>query len=158
MAKMFGKKITTEEQVNLYNEYKALSERRKQVTEEHREKLTVYWEMEGMYSTGKEFDEFADMHDRGYFYRYADSSIKAKEEEERKLYHKENVEPLSKEIDEINAKLWATEKALCVALWGYGPNVYRLKHELIAAEKELKEQMAYIERLKKELAELEEEA
>lgn len=128
MAKMFGKKITTEEQVKLYNEYKALFERRKQLIEEHREKFMIYWGMEGKHSVGK-----------------------------RKLYYKENIKPLDEEIEEIGPKLCAIEKTLCVALWGYSPRVYYHKQELITAKKELKQQRAYVERLKKELAELEEE-
>lgn len=128
MAKMFGKKITTAEQVKLYNEYKVVSERRKQLVDEKYEKMMSYAYGEGRYSTGKE----------------------------EKLYYKENVEYLDKELDEINSKMWAAEKALCVALWGYGPEVYRQKQELKTAEKELKEQMAYVERLRRELAELEE--
>ena len=157
MAKMFGKKITTAEQMELYNEYNSLLERRKQLKKEQSEKVMIYWEMEGKQAIGKEEDIFAGIGDRGYNYVYPNQETKIKERNEQELYYKENIEPIDKEIEAIGIKLGTVENALCVALWGYNTKIYYHKQALRSAEKELEKQMAYVNRLKKELAELEKE-
>ena len=157
MAKMFGKKITTAEQVKLYNEYNSFLERSKQLKKEQSEKVMIYYEMEGKQAVGKEEDSFAEIGDRGYNYVYPSQDAKTKEWADRELYYKENIEPIDKELEDISLKLGTTANALCVSLWGYNTKIYYHKQALKSAEKELEKQMAYVNRLKKELAELEKE-
>jgi hypothetical protein len=111
--------------------------------------------MEGKYSIGTEDDPWAGQGYRGYYYKYPSQEAKAKEEAERHTYYAEHITPLTERISELQKKAWALEEPLCVAVCGYGTEHYRIKHNLEAAEKELAQQIAYVERLKKELAEIE---
>lgn len=153
--KKFGKVINTPEALAIYNEQQTHYAEVKQLEEQKKEHIRIYYGMEGKYALGTVADPYAGQGFRGYDYKYLSPEIKEKECAERQAYYAEHIAPLNEQINALNEKAQALEEALCVALWGFGLNHYRIKHNLELAEKELAEKMAYVEALRKELAELE---
>lgn len=153
--KKFGKVINTPEALAIYNEQQTYFEEIKQLEETKREYLHIYYDMEGKYAFGTVADPYAGQGGRGYDYKYLRQEDKEKEWAERQAYYTEYIAPLHKRIDTLNKKALALEEALCVALWGFGTSHYHIKRDLETAEKKLAEQIVYVEKLRKKLAELE---
>ena len=151
----FNKVIDTPEALAIYNEQQAYSNEVKRLEKQEKEHLLIYCNMEGKYSLGTIPDPYAGQGFRGYDYKYPSQEVKAKEWAEREAYYTEHISPLKEQIHELNTKIWELEEALCVALWGFGQKHYRIKRNLENAEKELAEQIAYIEELRKQLEKLE---
>jgi hypothetical protein len=154
--KKFGKVINDNPvAMEIYTKQRELFDQVAELETQKKENFLVYVQMEGMYSTGTVADPWAGQGFRGYDYKYPTQEIKAREEAERDAYYAVNVMPLRQKIDELNKQAWALEEPLCVAICGYGVEEHRLRTRLAEAEKELAQQIAYVERLKNELAEIE---
>ena len=151
----FNKVIDTPEALTIYNEQQAYFNEAKHLEEQQTKHFRIYCDMEGKYSLGIVSDPYAGQGFRGYDYKYPSQEVKAKECAEREAYYAEHITPLDKQIHELNTKAWALEEALCIALWGFGQEHYRIKCNLEDAEKELAEQIAYVEKLRKQLEKLE---
>ncbi len=157
MARKFNKVITTPEQMALHAECNRIWEERKKVEKQKDEHFLIYCRMEGKYSCGT-VSGYAEQGYRGYDYKYATAELKAKEYAERQAYYAENVRPLADKADELLHQYGAAEEALCIALWGFGRELYHYKQNLKRAEKELEEQIATVEYWKNKIAELEKKA
>ena len=155
MAKQFNKTITTVEQKALYAECERIKKERNEIELKLKENWKVYWQMEGKYAVGTMSDPYVGQGMRGYVYQYPNEEVKNREKAEREAYCEEYICPLKDKSTELYERLGATLEALCVALWGYGREIYGYKQNLKNAEKELAEQMAYVEELKNKIAELE---
>lgn len=154
--KKFGKVINDNPKaMEIYTKQKGLFDQVAELKKQEDEHFRAYVKMEGMYSLGTVPDPWAGQGSRGYDYKYPSQEIKAKEQAERHAYYEEHLAPLRERIGELQKEAWALEEPLCIAVWGFGQEHYRIKHNLEAAEKELAQQIAYVERLKKELAEIE---
>ena len=154
--KKFGKVINDNlVAMEIYTKQRELLDQVAELEKQEKEHFLVYVKMEGMYSLGTVADPWAGQGMRGYDYKYPSQEIRAKECAERDAYYAANVEPLRQKIDELSKQAWALDEPLCVAVWGYGEEEYRVRARLAEAEKELAQQAAYVERLKKELAEIE---
>jgi hypothetical protein len=151
----FDKVIDTPEALAIYNEQRAYSDEIKRLEVQKKEHFRIYCDMEGKYSLGTISDPYAGQGFRGYDYKYPSQEVKAKECAEREAYYTEHITPLNERIHELNTKVWALEETLCIALWGFGQEHYRIKHNLENAEKELAEQIAYVEKLREQLKNLE---
>lgn len=154
--KKFGKVINDNPKaMALYDEQKALYAEINKLEAEKRDNISIWARMEGMYSVGTVADPWAGQGFRGYDYKYPSQEIKAREKAERDTYHAEHIAPLTERISELQKKAWSLDEPLCVAVCGYGVEEHRARTRLAEAEKELAHQIAYVERLKKELAEIE---
>ena len=154
--KKFGKVINDNPvAMEIYTKQRELFDKVAELEKQEKENFLVYVKMEGMYSTGTVADPWAGQGFRGYDYKYPSQEIKAKEQAERNAYYSANVMPLRQKIDELNKQAWALDEPLCIAVCGYGVEEHRVRTRLAEAEKELAQQIAYVERLKKELAEIE---
>lgn len=155
--KKFGKAINDNSvAMEIYTKQRELFNQVAELEKQEKENFLVYVKMEGMYSIGTVSDSWGAGHGyRGYDYKYPSQEIKAKEQAERNAYYAEHLAPLRERICELQKEAWALEEPLCIAVWGFGQEHYRIKHNLEEAEKELAQQIAYVERLKKELAEIE---
>lgn len=154
--KKFGKVINNNSlAMEIYTKQQELFGQVEELEKQRKEKFLVYVKMEGMYSIGTVTDSWVGQGFRGYDYKYPSQEIQAKEQEEREAYYSANVMPLRNKIDELSKQALALEEPLCVAVCGYGVNEHRVRTRLAEAEKELAQQIAYVEQLKKELAEIE---
>ena len=158
MAKKFNKTITTPEQMALHAECNRIWEEYDVVEKQKNENFRTYCRMEGMYALGTVADPYAGQGFRGYDYKYLSDEIRAKELAERQAYYVANVEPLTEKASELLKQYYATEEKLCIALWGFGKELYHCKQSLKQAEKELAKQMATVEYWKNKIAELEKKA
>lgn len=153
--KEFGKVINDNSvAMEIYTKRQELFSQVEELEKQEKENFLVYVKMEGMYSTGTVADPWVGQGFRGYDYKYPSQEIKAKEQAERDAYYAANVMPLRQKINELSKQAWALEESLCVAVCGYGVKEYRVRIRLAEAEKELAQQIAYVEQLKKELAEI----
>lgn len=153
--KQFGKVINNNPvAMEIYTKQQELFNQVAELEKQDKENFLVYVKMEGMYSIGTVADPWVGQGFRGYDYKYPSQEIKAKEQAERDAYYEANVKPLRQKIHELSKQAWALEEPLCVAVCGYGVEEYRVRTRLEEAEKELAQQIAYVERLKKELAEI----
>lgn len=155
MAKKFRKTITTQEQMALYAECERILEEYSVVDQQKNEHFRIYFKMEGKYAIGTVADPYAGQGCRGYDYRYPSDEARAKEVAERQAYYDANIQPLTERAKELLQQYDAAEEALCVALWGFGRELYGLKQNLKRAEKELAEQIATVEYWKKKIEEFE---
>ena len=158
MAKKFGKTITTPEQLKLYNECNRLWDEYQQAKKQESENFLIYSKMEGKHAIDTVANPYAGQGFRGYDYQYPSPEALAKERAERDTYYKENVKPWDECKKELLKKYDEAEEALCVALWGFGREVYRYKQRLEEAEEALAEQIAEVEYLKNKIAEMEKRA
>lgn len=149
--KRFGKVINTSEALAIYNEWQICCNEIKRLEEQVDEYYRIYWEMEGKYSLGTIPDPYAGQGSRGYSYQYPSQEIKAQENTEREVYYRQYIAPLKEQIKELRIKASALDENLCIALWGFGREYYNIKCNLAKAEKELAEQIEYVEQLKKQL-------
>jgi uncharacterized protein (DUF1778 family) len=153
--KQFGKVINDNPvAMEIYTKQRELLDQAADLEKQEDEHFLIYVKMEGMYSLGTVPDPWAGQGMRGYDYKYPSQEIRAKERAERDAYYAANVKPLRQKIDELKKQAWALEEPLCVAVCGYGTEEHRVRTRLAEAEKELAQQIAYIERLKNELAEI----
>ena len=154
--KKFGKTINSNPvAMEIYTKQRELFDQVAELEKQEKENFLVYVKMEGMYSIGTVADPWVGQGFRGYDYQYPSQEIKAKEQAERNAYYSANIMPLRQKIDELNKQAWALDEPLCIAVCGYGVEEHRVRPRLAEAEKELAQQIAYVERLKKELAEIE---
>ena len=154
--KKFGKVINNNPvAMEIYTKQQELSDKVAELEKQKEENFLAYVKMEGMYSIGTVDDPFAGQGFRGYDYKYPSQEIRAKEQAEREAYYLANIMPLRQKIDELNKQAWALENPLCIAVCGYGVEEHRIRTRLAEEEKELAQQIARVERLKKELAEIE---
>jgi hypothetical protein len=154
--KKFGKVINDNPvAMEIYTKQRELFDQVAELEKQEKENFLVYVKMEGMYSLGTVTDPWAGQGMRGYDYKYPSQEIKAKEQAERDAYYSANIMPLRQKIDELGKQARALEEPLCVAVCGYGVEEYRLRTQLAEAEKELAQQIDYVEWLKKELAKIE---
>ena len=154
--KKFGKVINDNPvAMEIYTKQRELFDQVAELEKQKKEHFLVYVKMEGMYSLGTVADPWAGQGMRGYDYKYPTQEIRAKEQAERDAYYAANVEPLRQKMDELNKQAWALEEPLCIAIWGFGEKEYNLRDRLARAEKELAELIDYVERLRKELEEIE---
>lgn len=153
--KRFGKVINTPEALAIYNERQLCCNKIERLEEQEEEYFRTYWEMEGKYSLGTIPDPYAGQGFRGYSYQYPSQEIKAQENTEREAYYRQYIVPLKEQIKELRLKTSALDENLCIALWGFGREYYDIKCDLAKAEKELAEQIEYVEYLKKQLKKFE---
>lgn len=154
--KKFGKVINNNPlAMEIYTKQQELFGQVEELEKQRKEKFLAYVKMEGMYSIGTVTDSWVGQGFRGYDYKYPSQEIQVKEQAEREAYYSANIMPLRNKIDELSKQAWALEEPLCVAVCGYSVNEYRVRTRLTEAEKELAKQIAYVEQLKKELAEIE---
>lgn len=154
--KKFGKVINDNPvAMEIYTKQKGLYDQVTELKKQEDEHFRTYVKMEGMYSLGTVADPYAGQGFRGYDYKYPSQEVKAKEYAEREAYRAEHLVPLRERINTLEHEAWALDEPLCIAVCGYGTEEYRLRNNLAVAEKELAQQIAYVERLKKELAEIE---
>ena len=158
MARKFNKTITTPEQMALHAECNRIWEERKAVEKKEHENFITYCRMEGKYAIGTVADPYAGQGMRGYDYKYPSDEMRAKEVAERQAYYAEHIRPLTEKSSELLRQYDAVEEKLCIALWGFGRELYHSKQSLKRAEKELAEQMATVEYWKNKIAELEKKA
>jgi hypothetical protein len=157
--KKFGKVINDNPvAMEIYTKQRELLDQAADLEKQEDEHFLIYVKMEGMYSLGTVADPWAGQGMRGYDYKYPNQEIRAKERAERDAYYAANVEPLRQKIDELRKQAWALDEPLCIAVCGYGSKEYDLRVKLAQAEKELAQQIAYVERLKKELEEFKKSA
>ena len=150
--KKFGKIINDIPMaMEIYTKQRELFDKVAELEKQENENFLVYVKMEGMYSIGTVADPWVGQGFRGYDYKYPNQEIKAKEQAERDAYYAANVMPLRQKVDELSKQAWALDEPLCVAVCGYGVEEHRVRTRLAEAEKELAQQIAYVERLKKEL-------
>ena len=153
--KKFGKTINNNPvAMEIYTKQRELFDQVAELKKQEKENFLVYVKMEGMYSIGTVADTWVGQGFRGYDYQYPSQEIKAKEQAERNAYYSANIMPLRQKIDELNKQAWALDEPLCIAVCGYGVEEHRARTRLAEAEKELAQQIAYVEQLKKELAEI----
>lgn len=153
--KKFGKVINDNPvAMDIYTKQRKLLDQVAELDKQERENFLVYIKMEGKYSLGTVADPWAGQGMRGYGYKYPTQEIKAKEQVERDAYYAANVMPLRDKINELQKKAWALDDPLCIAVCGYGVEEHRVRTRLAKAEEELAQQIAYVEQLKKELAEI----
>lgn len=153
--KKFGKTINDNPvAMEIYTKQRELFDQVAELEKQEKENFLVYVKMEGMYSIGTVADTWVGQGFRGYDYQYPSQEIKAKEQAERNAYYSANIMPLRQKIDELNKQAWALDEPLCIAVCGYGVEEHRVRTRLTEAEKELAQQIAYVEQLKKELAEI----
>ena len=141
--------------MEIYTRQRELFDQVAELEKQEKENFLVYIKMEGMYSIGTVADPWVGQGFRGYDYKYPSQEVRAKEQAERDAYYSANIMPLRHKIEELRKQAWALDEPLCVAVWGYGTEEHRVRTRLTEAEKELAQQIAYVEQLKKELAELE---
>ena len=154
--KKYGKVINDNPKaMEIYTKKKGLLDQMAELEKQKKANYLVYVKMEGAYSIGIVPDPYAGQGCRGYDYKYPTQEIKAKERAEREAYYTANIMPLQQKIDELRKQAGALEEPLCIAVCGYGIEEYCMRTRLADAEKELAQQVAYIDRLKKELAEFE---
>ena len=154
--KQFGKVINNNPvAMEIYTKQRELLDQVVELEKQEKENFLVYVKMEGMYSIGTVADPWVGQGFRGYDYKYPSQEVKAKEHAERDTYYSTNVMPLRQRIDELRKQAWALEEPLCVAVCGYGVEEHRVRTRLAEAEKELAQQIIYVDQLKKELAEIE---
>jgi predicted RNase H-like nuclease (RuvC/YqgF family) len=137
--------------MEIYTKQKSLLDRVTELESQENEHFAIYVKMEGMYSNGVMADPWGGQGSRGYDYRYPSQEVKAKECAERQAYYATHIKPLKCEIETLHEQIFALEEPLCVAVWGFGRKEYNLRNKLARAEKELAEQIAYVEKLRKEL-------
>jgi hypothetical protein len=153
--KKFGKVINDNPvAMEIYTQQRELLDQVAELKKQEDEHFLVYVNMEGKYSLGTVADSWAGQGMRGYDYTYPSQEIRAKEQAERDAYYAANIKPLRDKINELSKQAWALDEPLCVAVCGYGTEEHRVRTRLTGAEDELAYQIAYIERLKKELAEI----
>ena len=153
--KQFGKVINDNPvAMEIYTKQQELFEQVAELEKQEKANFLVYTKMEGMYSIGTVSDPMAGQGFRGYNYEYPNQETRAKEWEERKAYYSANIAPLRQKIDELSKQAWALEEPLCIAVCGCGIEEHRARTRLATAEKELAQQIAYVEKLRKELEEL----
>lgn len=154
--KKFGKVINDNSMaMEIYAKQRELFDQVAELEKQEKENFLVYVKMEGMYSIGTVAAPWVGQGFRGYDYKYSSQEIRAKEQTERDAYYAANVMPLRQKINELSNQAWALDEPLCVAVCGYGTEEHRVRTRLAEAEKELAQQSAYVEQLKKELAEIE---
>jgi hypothetical protein len=154
--KKFGKVINDNlVAMEIYTKQRELFDQVAELEKQEKENFLVYVKMEGMYSTGTVTDPWAGQGFRGYDYKYPSQEIKAKEQAERDAYYSANIMPLRQKISELSKQAWALDESLCIAVWGFGQERYRIMRNLEEAEKELAHQFAYVEELRKQLEESE---
>jgi hypothetical protein len=157
--KQYGKVINDNPvAMEIYTKQRELLDQAAELDKQENEHYHTYTKMEGMYSLGTVADPWAGQGMRGYDYKYPSQEIKARECAERQAYYAAHIAPLRQKIDELKKQAWALDEPLCIAIWGFGREEYNLRDKLERAEKELAQQIAYVERLKKELAEIEKSA
>lgn len=150
--KKFGKVINDNSvAMEIYTKQQELLNQVVELEKQEKTNFLVYTKMEGMYSIGTVSDPLAGQGFRGYNYEYPSQEMRAKERTEREAYYSANITPLRQKIDELSKQAWALEEPLCVAVCGYGIEEYRVRTRLAEAEKELAQQIAYVEKLRKEL-------
>ena len=162
MKKMFDKKIETPEALALYEEIEQVCKEIESLEEEKKINFKAYCNMEGMYGK-KIYPWWAQGQGlRGYDYEYPSEELKLKEKAEMEEFYNQNVQPLDDKIDELHKVKKEQEEKLCVALWGFGTELYFAKKYLASAEKHLAKMLAevesqkrYIEKCKKEVEEIE---
>jgi hypothetical protein len=150
--KKFGKVINDNPvAMEIYTKQRELFDKVAELEKQEKENFLVYVKMEGMYSIGTVADPWAGQGFRGYDYKYPSQEIRVKEQAERDAYYAANIMPLRQKVNELSKQAWALDEPLCVAVCGYGVEEHRVRTRLAEAEKELAQQTAYVERLKKEL-------
>ena len=160
--KMFNKKIETPEALALYEEIQQVSKERENLEEEKKNNFKKYYNMEGKYGK-KIFPWWAQGNGlRGYDYEYPSEEIHLKEKAEMEEFYNQHIKPLTDKINELCEVEKEQEEKLCVALWGFGTELYFAKRSLASAEKHLAKMLAevesqkrYIEKCKKEVEEIE---
>lgn len=140
--------------MEIYTKQRELFDQVAELEKQEKENFLVYVKMEGMYSIGTVADPWVGQGFRGYDYKYPSQEIRAKEQAERDAYYAANIAPLRHQISELSKQAWALDEPLCIAVCGYGIEEHRVRTRLAEAEKELTQQTAYVEQLKKELAEI----
>ena len=151
----FGKIINNNPMaMEIYTKQQKLLDQVEELEKQKKENFLAYVKMEGMYSIGTMVDPWSGQGSRGYDYKYPSQEIRAKEQAEREAYYSANVTPLRQKIDELSKQARALDNPLCIAVCGYGIEEYYVRTQLEEAEKELAQQIAYVEELKKELAEI----
>jgi hypothetical protein len=150
--KKFGKVINDNPMaMEIYTKQRDLLDQVAELEKQEKINFLAYTKMEGMYSIGTVSDPLAGQGFRGYNYEYPNQETRAKEREEREAYYEANVMPLRQKINELNKQAWALDEPLCIAIYGYGTEEYRMRTRLEEAEEELAQQIAYVEKLRKEL-------
>lgn len=152
----FGKVINDNPvAMEIYTKQRELLSQKVELEKQEKENFLEYVKMEGKYSIGTVTDSWRTGQGfRGYDYKYPSQEAKAKERAEREAYYAENIMPLRPRISELSKQAWALDEPLCIAVWGYGVKEYGLRTRLAEAEKELAEQIACVEELRKQLEEL----
>jgi hypothetical protein len=148
MTKMFNKEIKTPEQIQLYEAINANKREATSVEKLIRQSFKEYSDIEGKYANGKQDDPYTDGHFRSWFYTYAEESDKQKEREEQELYYKNIIDPLKAKLCFLTKEREELENKLCIALWGYGKEIYAKYQQLKADRKKLAsllEQVAFLE-------------
>lgn len=153
--KKFDKVIDTPKALAIYNEQECLREKIKELEKAREKHFRKYLDMEGQYSLDTVSDPYAGQGFRGYNYKYPSQEMKAKEDAERHAYYVKHIEPLREQVAALDKRIGELDEALCVALWGFGREYFGIYRNLTVAKKELAKQIAYVEKLQKELKELE---
>jgi len=150
--KKFGKVINDNPvAMEIYTKQRELLDQVAELEKQEKTNFLAYVKMEGMYSIGTVADPLAGQGFRGYNYKYPNQETQIKEQAEREAYYAANVMPLQQKIDELSKQAWALDEPMCVAVCGYGKEEHSLRTRLAEAEEELAQQIAYVEKLRKEL-------
>jgi hypothetical protein len=152
----YGKVINDNSKaMEIYTKQRSLLEQATELEKQENEHFLAYEKMEGMYALGIVADPWAGQGFRSYDYKYPSQEMRTKEDAERQAYYTTHIEPLTRKINELRKQVFALEEPLCVAIWGFGRKEYNLRDKLARAEEELAEQIAYVEKLRRELEEME---
>ncbi len=152
--KYFGKYPTTEEEQALAYRIENLFQEAKRLGEVEDNLFKEYWAMEGKYSTGKVYTD-ACQGFRGYDYNYA-----SREDKLREMWERDAVRAKAWEVktgkEKLQQQAWDLEKEMCVLMHGCTEEEYRLRERIKDAEEDVISAQERLERLKKELKEMQE--
>lgn len=153
---MYGKEITTAEQQNLYDRYEYVEKTIKELEKEKIANFNIYDKIRGKYAT-KENSEYLGMGHWSVSYDYPNEEAKEREDIERETYYAEKVAPFYDKIKKLREEKDTLAKKICIALHGYGTEVYYAKDALREAERELARAIEVVDYHKQRVAKLRQE-
>lgn len=150
---MNGKRIA-----ELKAELKAVKAERKAEIEKMHDLWEEYHAIEGKYAEGKIYDDFGDMHYRGYDYKYAEGMYEKEQAERHEFFVKNNLRSDWAIEAEYAKRIYEIEDALCWERHGMSKEQRGLRLRIANEEKalaelenELKKKRELIEKLKSQL-------
>ena len=135
-------------------ELKAIKAEKKAEIENMHALWEEYHAIEGKYAEGKIYDDFGDMHYRGYDYKYAEGMYEKEQAEMHEFFVKNNLRSDWAINAEYAPRIYAIEDALCHERYGMSKEQRNLRSKISAYEEAIKDLEREIEERKKVIEEL----